>query len=407
MARGSQAVGGLQHGRQVPGCGGDGHTEEVLPARHEASLVVPGHPFANGHGFRAQPIRARRSFGGLERGSRFGLIWSLSYSLRVSHILELRTEGRSYVQAEEAAKSHDLVKKQKRKRQRSEMPAAESGGAASLAGFRYLVHVEDSSSVNTSSMMFILNHLRAQYVWFPDPFHMIHNVGLNGLKEAGMYGAVLLSSAAMDAAWGPWHTEKWFRVVQDSVKEYIMHMQDNDPLIQAVLPRVCKDKNWDLHDIPNPQEAVLESLRGASFLRRKGDRAQVSRWFVWHKRIAAWMGESDPAWQAVEPNFIVDASAEWSLRLIPLVYAGLQLGYVKSTEGSKKVLEPLSAGEPAKDEEAAGAEPLRTVKEQQDRIRSKCKNNLHVATAPWSVFGLVRFLDIGPAKICDKLVFVT
>ena len=55
--------------------------------------------------------------------------------------------------------------------------------------------------------------------------------------------------------------------------------------------------------------------------------------------MAAWMGESDPAWQAVEPDFIVDASAEWSLRLIPLVFAGLQLGYVKSTEGSKKVLE--------------------------------------------------------------------
>ena len=112
------------------------------------------------------------------------------------------------MQAEEAAKSHDLVKKQKRKRQRSEMPAAESGGAASLAGFRYLVHVEDSSSVNTSSMMFILNHLRAQYVWFPDPFHMIHNVGLNGLKEAGMYGAMLLSSAAMDAAYGVLGTRK-------------------------------------------------------------------------------------------------------------------------------------------------------------------------------------------------------
>ena len=285
------------------------------------------------------------------------------------------------MEAEEDAKSHDLVKKQKRKRERSEMPAAESRGPSTLAGYPYLVHVEDSSSVNTSSMMFILNHLRAQYIWIPDPFHMIHNVGLNGLKEAGMYGAVVLSSNAMDAAWGPWSTEKWFRVVQHSVKECIMHMQDDDPLVQGVLPRVCKDKNWDVHDIPNPQEAVLESLRGASFLRRKGDRAQVSRWFVWHKRMAAWMGESDPAWQAVEPDFIVDASAEWSLRLIPLVFAGLQLGYVKSTEGSKKVLEPLSAAEPA---EAEGAQPLRTVKEQQDRIRSKCKNNLHVATAPRS-----------------------
>ena len=263
------------------------------------------------------------------------------------------------MEAEEDAKSHDLVKKQKRKRERSEMPAAESGGPSTLAGYPYLEPLAGTV------------HL--------DPRPIPHDTQCG--PQCGMYGAVVLSSNAMDAAWGPWSTEKWFRVVQDSVKECIMHMQDDDPLVQAVLPRVCKDKNWDVHDIPNPQEAVLESLRGASFLRRKGDRAQVSRWFVWHKRMAAWMGKSDPAWQAVEPDFIVDAWAEWSLRLIPLVFAGLQLGYVKSTEGSKKVLEPLSAAEPA---EAEGAQPLRTVKEQQDRIRSKCKNNLHVATAPRS-----------------------
>ena len=72
----------------------------------------------------------------------------------------------------------------------------------------------------------------------PDPWHMIHNVGLNSVKEANVFASVALTSAAMDVSWGPWNTEKWFRTIQHGVPEWCTHPTEADPLVQAVLPRV-------------------------------------------------------------------------------------------------------------------------------------------------------------------------
>ena len=281
-------------------------------------------------------------------------------------------------EAAEEQRKKDNTKGNPKKRKKADQPEAPRADEVPMPSWlerKILVHCEDSYSVNCSAMTWLFGHLRARYIWFPDPWHMVHNVGLNSIKEAGFFGSVILTSTAMDVAWGPWNTEKWFRVLQAGVAEWLMHTDETDPLLQALAPRISSERNWDIHTCPDPVSEIRKALAHSNFLKSKGEKSQISRWWVWHKRFAKWVGEDTPDYLDVN---IEDVNAEWSLRLIPLVYIGIQLNYI-SLQNGKQILKPLS-GKLVKAASSSQNQTIQSAKEQQQKARESCKNALHLAT---------------------------
>ena len=237
-----------------------------------------------------------------------------------------------------------------------------------------LVHCEDSYSVNCASMSWLLACAEARYLWLPDPWHMVHNVGLNCVKEANCFASVILTSTAMDVSWGPWNSEKWFRTLGQGVSEWLSHTGSDDPIVQVLLPRIAEEQGWE--ETNAAAEDVAHAVMHARFMTAKGTKSMITRWWVWHERFASWIGE-DLFDNATEPS---RKSGEWTLRLVPLLYIGLQLQFV--TPGSRQILKPLGQGV----SNFADGDSIRSAKEQQARARESCKNNLHLATAPWLLF---------------------
>lgn len=283
-------------------------------------------------------------------------------------------------QEAESRKKDDGDGAKKRKKRTADSSAAPVDDPRPWMERPILVQCEDSYSVNVSAMSWLFGHAKARMIWLPDPWHSIHNVGLNSIKETGYYGSVQLTSIAMDVSWGPWGSEKWFRTMQNGLAEWMSHATEADPLVQAVLPRVAEERNWELHQ--SSFQDIQDALTKCKFLKSKGEKAQTTRWWVWHKRFGAWVGEkSDPTEGDSWVGDISDVNAEWSLRLIPLVYIGLQLGFI-SLKNGKTVLKALVSGQAAINSDGT----MKSAKEQQQRVRESCKNQLHVATDAWCSF---------------------
>ena len=133
---------------------------------------------------------------------------------------------------------------------------------------------------------------------------------------------------------------------------------------------------------------------------RKGTRSQLTRWFVWHERCATWVGHRDKCPDLdVADGYADEPSAEWTLRLVPLVYYGIKMGYMTGNTG-KQVLKPLLLA-PSAD---AGKE-MASSKEQTERIRESCKNNMHVAAAARECLVYLSFVN--DARVSLHLLFCT
>ena len=324
-------------------------------------------------------------------------VWRTRFRL-VGATSHTQITNKSFFWQAVAQKKYDNAHSNQRKRKAAHKSATTSTVAAekntdakqqSWLERPILIQCEDSYSVNCASMSWLFSQLCARFLWLPDPWHMIHNVGLNSVKEAGYFASVALTSSAMDVSWGPWGTEKWFRTISDGMQEFFAHaLPDSaepteiDPLVAAILPRVAQERNWDICQC-GPAD-IRAALSHSNFLKSKGQKSQISRWWVWHKRFAKWIGEkSDPTLDYVFED-LSDVDAEWSLRLIPLVYIGIRLGYIHSA-GGKQILKPLAAlqdmggGDEGKD--------MKSTKEQQQRVRDSCRNALHIATVSCSEAG--------------------
>eukprot|EP00435_Cladocopium_sp_Y103_P041605 s1448_g11.t1 len=237
---------------------------------------------------------------------------------------------------------HDSTGPQKRGRKRkTDLEAAAATATTKDPGpwlqRPILVHCEDSYSVNCASMSWLLSHAEARYLWLPDPWHMVHNVGLNSVKEANFFASVILTSTAMDVSWGPWNSEKWFRTLGQGVSEWLSHTGSDDPIVQVLLPRIAEEQGWE--EANATAEDVAHAVMHARFMTAKGTKSQITRWWVWHERFASWIGE-DLFDNATEPS---RKSGEWTLRLVPLLYIGLQLNFVTAGE-SRRILKPLGKG---------------------------------------------------------------
>ncbi|CAE7229497.1 hypothetical protein AK812_SmicGene47414 [Symbiodinium microadriaticum] len=121
---------------------------------------------------------------------------------------------------------------------------------------------------------------------------------LNGIKEAQLYSAVTLT------------TVKWWAEVTEAWTEFVATADKRDPLVCATLNRMSRF-NVD-HGI-RPDEFMSDmAAANSSFLHRRGESVQPSRWFTWQDSIMKRL----------------ENPADLHLQYLVLLFHGISMGYL-------------------------------------------------------------------------------
>ena len=237
------------------------------------------------------------------------------------------------------------------------------------------MEVEDCSSVNLCGIAFGLYVMRLRCLWVPDPWHLAWNCSINACKASGMWGSVLLSTTCCNLAYGPWGGEKWWCALQEAAEEHLSLASNTDPLVNRFKDRIQVERG----DADGTVD-VLQALQGAGFLRKKYPAVATSRWWSWMQCMAKWFGHGhieDSTREAEDFSAGTEVvQAEWTLRLLPLCHIGVKLGYLSRSARGGFVLDAFRAQE-------VSSGGTKADKKANANLRNRCKNTLHLATAPW------------------------
>lgn len=97
---------------------------------------------------------------------------------------------------------------------------------------------------------------------------------------AGLWSTILKSSMLFNLPFGPWGGAKWFRKMCEAGEEYFQVSNAEDPILQVIWQRHCRDAAQD----PGDSEAFMAWLVGLPWSKTftaKGTRVVLSRWFSW------------------------------------------------------------------------------------------------------------------------------
>ena len=236
-----------------------------------------------------------------------------------------------------------------------------------------LVQVEDRGPDSFCAQWFEIFVLRLRTWNFDDPWHLLHNGIRNAAAAAGLSSMIHLTSLVIEIGHGPWSGTKWFQVIQETVQEHLAKgLGKDDPILQSLLPRITEDKGWsDLSDESLADQA-LRDLTSARFMFDVGPTTQASRWCSW---LEGWAYR--------------DADA--TLLLYALLLYCIEQRFVDEDPG--QILKTLSATltEPSKAAAASSSSdtPLKDAKDITQRLRSRCKNKLHICTLVLADRGMV------------------
>ena len=232
---------------------------------------------------------------------------------------------------------------------------------------------------------------------FPDSWHVLQNSLINAAKENQMMGMLRLTTTAMDAVFGPWSSQRWFETIIEGAAEALVFLRGPEAedglkrIRRSLLPRIAVERGWTEFD--DHEELALQALAESRFVRVKGERSQITRWFAWHRHFESWIGEASG-----HEDFPGQYQGEWTLRLIPLLLIGLSMGFVRADDsGDRQVVKELStraaataAGQAAAAtaadtaaadaSAAAGSSSTSREKTAEQKLRDSCKNILHIAT---------------------------
>ncbi|CAE7523314.1 unnamed protein product [Symbiodinium necroappetens] len=126
-----------------------------------------------------------------------------------------------------------------------------------------------------------------------DPLHSMWKSLLNGIKEAQLYSAV-----------------KWWAEITEAWTEFVATADKRDPLVCATLNRMSRF-NVD-HGI-RPDEFMSDmAAANSSFLHRRGESVQPSRWFTWQDSIMKRL----------------ENPADLHLQYLVLLFHGISMGYL-------------------------------------------------------------------------------
>ena len=276
-------------------------------------------------------------------------------------------------------------------------PLNRDDGSLPLGDKRVLVQVEDSSTVSTCALWYSLYVLQSRQLWFPDSWHVLQNSLINAAKENQMMGMLRLTTTAMDAVFGPWSSQRWFETIIEGAAEALVFLRGPEAgdglkrILRSLLPRIAVERGWTEFD--DHEELALQALAESRFVRVKGERSQITRWFAWHRHFESWIGEASG-----HEDFPGQYQGEWTLRLIPLLLIGLSMGFVRADDsGDRQVVKELStraaataagqaaaatAADTAAADASAAAASSSTSRDKtaEQKLRDSCKNILHIAT---------------------------
>ncbi len=256
----------------------------------------------------------------------------------------------------------------------------EGDKTAPLLSLPTLISNEDAGPVPWSARAFRLYHLKVREVAQRDVFHVIWRVLLNGAKDAGFRGVMLVTAANFNLAHGPWQGAGWWQQLLEGSKDYFRLASETDPLLQALGPRILAGLPDSLADQLQGEEGegslqrLLSLLPQMPFLRERGPTVHMTRWASWME-AAEWMLPQNTA------------------RLLFLLFVGLQQGYVKPSNTQiclqdldigalSKVAPAASSTEEGELPGASGSHgpSMQAEKAQLGYLYAKCKNSLHVCT---------------------------
>ena len=233
-----------------------------------------------------------------------------------------------------------------------------------------LVAIEDCYAVVLCARWFRLYRLKTREMPLPDPWHNVWNDCLNACKAAGLHSTILMVTLALNMPWGPWQGEKWFHQVIEGVLDWARISGKDDHIFNAYIQHVLRDLDmpYNTHVTEDLKKQLWEKLRTAEFLRKKGTKVALCRWFNWM-------------------NSVEDCSELWSLKTLCLIYVGLQLGFnpikcmkllndIKTMQ--KNACTVVGTADSSAPSSAAAPVTMQQNKKETQMLRDRCKNTLHM-----------------------------
>ena len=226
-----------------------------------------------------------------------------------------------------------------------------------------LVPCEDQDSANYAARWFRLYVLQSREFPIDDIFHRLWNDLLASIKDAMLYSIILVTTMAMNLAWGPWQGEKWHVELIEGATRFFKAAKtgSTDWLLEKFLPKVLADLGLPLTDQARGEalDDLLKWLEKSGFLQKKGNKVAMARWFSWFKSMEWW-------------------SPQWNCRLIILVYLGVRLGFITEKNRECIVANLKSTGVQSTSGDGVEKETMHASKSQAAQLRDQCVNALHV-----------------------------
>jgi hypothetical protein len=219
-----------------------------------------------------------------------------------------------------------------------------------------LVLTEDEHSVNMAAQWYLLYVKRLRMATWPDPWHRLWNDCMEGVKAAGFNLIIQLTTLCMNLPYGPWEGQKFFHEVAEAGADLLQLVDAEDPLLLDLAPQIAAElkASGDFGD--GQKEWMVQQLRDASFLNKKGAHISPTRWFDWNSHFATW-------------------AEEWSLRYMCLVFLGLQVGYLQRQSAKACILalrRRLHKG-------SGGSKSTKQGQTEVQQVRDRCANGLHIS----------------------------
>ena len=233
----------------------------------------------------------------------------------------------------------------------------EAGQKLRLEQLPLLILTEDEHSVNMASQWYMLYSQKLRLATYPDPWHRVWNDCSEGVKSSGFNIVVQLTTLCMNLPYGPWEGQKFFQEVAEAGSDLVQLMHPEDPLLQEVAHQIEEEMQVTGSFEDDKKEWLVQQLRGAAFLQKKGCHISPTRWFDWNNHFGEW-------------------ASEWSLRYLCLVFLGLQVGYLRRQSTRSCMLSLKGRLNRPSDT------PLTTQggKAEVQQVRDRCANGLHVST---------------------------
>lgn len=217
----------------------------------------------------------------------------------------------------------------------------------------------DQCSVGLAALTYMdkVLHLKVEGLW--DPFHRYWNNEKLGIAHAKWWDIVLLYACPFNINFGPFSGAGWLNQLQGVLKEYTESVGSvEDALFNRFLPSIARDRQEE-HLLSDDSwvRRVWLSLQAGEPFASKGPKMAFCRW-------------------ASFVDCFLHFDSSHHSRVLGMAAWGLNEGIVTKDIGSVTLaIENLYSTAPKVDSKA----PMREVAAQVKDIRSKGKNQLHVA----------------------------